>query len=118
MTGYLIAFVFGILIMGAIIAQRERMGGGFNAWLRSKRGLAAWVLVGVIAVALLIQSLVTVQAGTVGVVKRLGAVRQELKPGLHPIIPFIDKVVIFPTLKKTYEASETPQSSEADYPDI
>ncbi len=118
MTGYLIAFIFGILIMGAFIAQRERMGSGFNAWLRSKRGLAAWILVGVIAVALLVQSLVTVQAGTVGVVKRLGAVRQELKPGLHAIVPFIDKVVIFPTLKKTYEASEQPQASEADYPDI
>ena len=119
MTGYLIAFIFGILIMGAIIAQRERLGsGGFNAWLRGKKGLAAWILVGVIAVALLVQSLVTVQAGTVGVVKRLGAVRQELKPGLHMIIPFVDRVVIFPTLKKTYEASETPQSSEADYPDI
>jgi len=118
MAGYIIAFIFGILIMGAFIAQRERMGSGFNAWLRSKRGLAAWILVGVIAVALLVQSLVTVQAGTVGVVKRLGAVRQELKPGLHAIVPFIDKVVIFPTLKKTYEASEQPQASEADYPDI
>jgi regulator of protease activity HflC (stomatin/prohibitin superfamily) len=37
---------------------------------------------------------------------------------LHVIVPFIDRVVIFPTLKKTYEASDTPQSSEADYPDI
>jgi regulator of protease activity HflC (stomatin/prohibitin superfamily) len=119
MTGYLIAFIFGILIMGALIARRERMGsGGFNAWLRGKKGLAAWALVGVIAVALIVQSLVTVQAGTVGVVKRLGAVRQEFKPGLHMIIPFIDRVVIFPTLKKNYEASDTPQSSMADYPDI
>jgi regulator of protease activity HflC (stomatin/prohibitin superfamily) len=119
MTGYFIAFIFGILIMGALIAQREKMGsGGFNAWLRGKKGLAAWILIGVIAAAVLIQSLVTVQAGTVGVVKRLGAVRQEFSPGLHAIIPFVDRVVIFPTLKKTYEASETPQSSEADYPDI
>jgi regulator of protease activity HflC (stomatin/prohibitin superfamily) len=119
MTGYLIAFVFGILIMGALIAQREKMGsGGFNTWLRGKKGLAAWILVGVIAVAVLVQSLVTIQAGTVGVVKRLGAVRQEFKPGLHMIVPFVDRVVIFPTLKKNYEASDSPQSSMADYPDI
>jgi regulator of protease activity HflC (stomatin/prohibitin superfamily) len=119
MTGYLIAFVFGILIMGALIAQRERMGsGGFQTWLRAKKGQAAGILIGVIVVALILQALVTVQAGTVGVVKRLGAVRQELKPGLHVIVPFIDRVVIFPTLKKTYEASDTPQSSMADYPDI
>ena len=119
MAGYLIAFVFGIFLMGALIAQRERLGsGGFNAWLRGKKGLAMTVLLLIVAVAVLVQALVTVQAGTVGVVKRLGAVRQELKPGLHVIVPFIDKVVIFPTLKKNYEASETPQSSEADYPDI
>jgi prohibitin 2 len=119
MTGYLIAFVFGIFIMGALFAQRERLGsGGFNAWLRGKKSLAVTALLGIIVVALILQSLVTVQAGTVGVVKRLGAVRQEFTPGLHVIIPFIDHVVIFPTLKKNYEASDTPQSSEADYPDI
>ena len=119
MSGYLIAFVFGILIMGALIAQREKMGsGGFNAWLKGKKGLAVTALLAIVVIALIVQSLVTVQAGTVGVVKRLGAVRQELKPGLHVIVPFIDRVVIFPTLKKTYEASDTPQSSMADYPDI
>lgn len=119
MTGYLIAFIFGILIMAALVAQRDRMGSaGFGSWLRAKRGQAGLILVGVIVIALVVQSLVTVQAGTVGVVKRLGAVRQELAPGLHMIIPFIDRVVIFPTLKKTYEASDTPQSSQADYPDI
>ncbi len=119
MAGYLIAFVLGIMIMGALIAQREKLGAsGFNAWLRGKKGLAVWALVGVIAVAVLVQSLVTVQAGTVGVVKRLGAVRQELNPGLHMIVPFIDRVVVFPTLKKNYEASDSPQSSMADYPDI
>jgi regulator of protease activity HflC (stomatin/prohibitin superfamily) len=119
MTGYLIAFVFGILIMGALIAQREKMGsGGFNAWLKGKKGLAVSALLAIVVIALIVQSLVTVQAGTVGVVKRLGAVRQELKPGLHMIVPFVDHVVIFPTLKKNYEASDTPQSSMADYPDI
>jgi prohibitin 2 len=119
MAGYIIAFVFGIFIMGALIAQRDKLGsGGFNAWLKGKKGLLTTAVLVVIAVALLVQALVTVQAGTVGVVKRLGAVRQEFSPGLHLIVPFIDHVVIFPTLKKTYEASDTPQSSEADYPDI
>jgi len=119
MAGYLIAFVFGIFIMGALIAQREKLGpGGFNTWIRGKKGLVVTALLVLVAVALVAQALVTVQAGTVGVVKRLGAVRQELKPGLHMIVPFVDKVVIFPTLKKNYEASDSPQSSMADYPDI
>jgi len=119
MAGYIIAFAFGIFIMGALIAQREKLGsGGFNAWLRGKKGLAMTAFLVIVAVALIVQSFVTVQAGTVGVVKRLGAVRQELTPGLHMIVPFIDHVVIFPTLKKNYEASDNPQSSMADYPDI
>ena len=119
MFGYLVTFLFGILVMIFLLAKRERGGGAsFDAWLRGKRTLAVAAVAAVIVIALLIQSLVTVQAGTVGVVKRLGAVRQELAPGLHAIVPFIDRVVIFPTLKKTYEASDTPQSSEADYPDI
>ena len=118
MSGIIIAFIVGIVFMAALAAQRERLGGGFGAWFRSKKGLVVWAAVAVIALVLIVQSLVTVQAGTVGVVKRLGAVRQELSPGLHFIVPFIDRVVTFPTLKKTYEASETPQSSEADYPDI
>jgi regulator of protease activity HflC (stomatin/prohibitin superfamily) len=119
MVGYLIVFLIGMLFMGILFARREQMGrSNFNAWLRGKKGLAAGSIIALIAVALLVQSLVTVQAGTVGVVKRLGAVRQEFAPGLHMIVPFIDRVVVFPTVKKTYEASEQPQSSEADYPDL
>src|SRR5512135_331066 len=117
MAGYFIAFLIGIFIMGALVARQDRTG-GLNAWLRGKKSLAVAALVVIVVIALVVQALVTVQAGTVGVVKRLGAVRQELSPGLHVIVPFIDHVVIFPTLKKTYEASETPQSSKADYPDI
>ncbi|MEN6561902.1 MAG: prohibitin family protein [Acidobacteriota bacterium] len=119
MAGIIIAFVIGIIVMAALVAQRERPGsGGFGALFRARKGLVFWAAAAVIVLVLAVQSLVTVQAGTVGVVKRLGAVRQEFNPGLHAVVPFIDKVVIFPTLKKTYEASETPQSSEADYPDV
>jgi regulator of protease activity HflC (stomatin/prohibitin superfamily) len=119
MAGFLIAFVLGIFVMGALAAQRERLGsGGFNAWLKGKKGLAVAVVLLIVLAALVSQALVTVQAGTVGVVKRLGAVRGDLAPGLHAVVPFIDRVVIFPTLKKTYEASDTPQASQADYPDI
>ena len=117
MAGYFIAFLLGLFIMGALIARQDKSG-ALGAWLRGKRSLVLTALVAVVVIAIVVQSLVTVQAGTVGVVKRLGAVRQELAPGLHAIVPFIDHVVIFPTLKKTYEASDTPQSSEADYPDI
>ncbi len=119
MSGYLIAFVIGVMVMVLLFARRERMGSDrFDTWLKGKKGLAVSALLVIIVIALIAQSLVTVQAGTVGVVKRLGAVRQELKPGLHMVVPFIDRVVIFPTVKKTYEASDNPETSRADYPDI
>jgi regulator of protease activity HflC (stomatin/prohibitin superfamily) len=76
------------------------------------------VLVIIVAVSLLSQMFVIIEAGTVGVVKRLGAVTDELQPGLHLIAPIIDHVVILPTLKMTYEATEVPEKSKADYPDI
>jgi regulator of protease activity HflC (stomatin/prohibitin superfamily) len=119
MSGLLIAFVFGVVLMIFLSAQRGQMGGGdVYAWLRRKKGLAIAVLLAIVGIVVVAQSIVTVQAGTVGVVKRLGAVSLELKPGLHLIVPLIDQVVIFPTVKKTYEASDTPESSQADYPDI
>jgi regulator of protease activity HflC (stomatin/prohibitin superfamily) len=48
----------------------------------------------------------------------LGAVRSELPPGLHFIVPIMDHVVIYPTVKKTYETSDDPTTSQSDYPDI
>jgi regulator of protease activity HflC (stomatin/prohibitin superfamily) len=118
MFGYLITFLVGVLVMIFLIARRERAAGAnFEAWLRGKKALAVGLIAAVILIALLVQSLVTIQAGTVGVVKRLGAVTQDLPPGLHMIIPFVDTITVFPTVKKTYEASENPGESRADYPD-
>jgi len=119
MVGYFIAFVVGIVVMGYLLAKKGRPGSAdLSAWLKGKAKLTIAVALVVVAVVLVFQSFVTVQAGTVGVVKRLGAVRSELNPGLHMIFPFVDKVIIFPTVKKTYEASDQPESSQADYPDI
>ncbi|HYA49310.1 MAG TPA: prohibitin family protein [Burkholderiales bacterium] len=118
MLGYLVTFLAGVLVMIFLIARRDRSAiGSFETWLRGKRSLAVVVVVIAIVLVGLAQSLVTIQAGTAGVVKRLGAVSHELAPGLHMIIPFIDKVVVYPTVKKTYEASENPTESQADYPD-
>lgn len=119
MLGYLIAFVVGIAVMGYLFAQKGRPGSpDLAAWVKGKGKLLTSLAAAAVVLLLLVQALVMVQAGTVGVVKRLGAVRQELNPGLHLIVPLIDKAIIFPTVKKTYEASEQPESSQADYPDI
>jgi len=119
MLGYVIAFVIGLLAMGYIFAVKNRTGSGsFGAILKNSGRL---ILVGIIVLIIIFfvaQSITIIEAGTVGVVKRLGAVKADLVPGLHFIIPFVDEVVLFPTVKKTYEATEIPQSSQADYPDV
>jgi regulator of protease activity HflC (stomatin/prohibitin superfamily) len=117
--GYLFAFFLGIVALGALIMQRSRTTGRDPRAVLQGGGKTAAVLIAVLVLILFIsQAFVVIQAGTVGVVKRLGAVRSELKPGLHAIVPFVDSVVRYPTIKKTYEASDEPGASRADYPDI
>ena len=61
------------------------------------KGIKSWSMIGVLAVFALIvvfSSVVTIDAGHVGVVKRLGAVQDEYLPeGLHMKVPFIDTVI-------------------------
>jgi len=119
MSGIIFAFLMGVAFMGYILFQRERRGEmGLRNIFKGGGKLIAGLVVLAVLVGLIIQSVTIIEAGTVGVVKRLGAVRSELDPGLHFILPMVDQVVVYPTLKKTYEASESPETSRADYPDI
>lgn len=119
MFGYVLAFIIGTILVSYIFSLKNRAG--VNPAASFFRGNAKFIMFAVIillAIVFIAQSVTIIDAGTVGVVKRLGAVKSELSPGLHFIIPLIDEVVIFPTIKKTYEASEVPQSSQADFPDM
>lgn len=65
-------------------------------------------------------SIATIDAGTVGVVKRFGRVTgQVLDPGFHLILPFIDQVLIYNTKDIIYETTpvEKQAASKADYVD-
>jgi regulator of protease activity HflC (stomatin/prohibitin superfamily) len=117
MFGYFFVFLIGIAtvlyLMGKTPANLN-----INDAIRGKQKPFIALVAVVIVFVLLFKSFVIVEAGTVGVVKRFGAVEREMPPGLHMILPFIDYVVIFPTIKKTYEATEDPGASRADYPDV
>jgi regulator of protease activity HflC (stomatin/prohibitin superfamily) len=54
--------------------------------------VVAAVVVGVVAVAVF-RAMRIVQQGSVGVVKRLGEFRGIRQPGLHPLLPFVDRMV-------------------------
>jgi prohibitin 2 len=60
-----------------------------------------------------------VEVGTVALVKRFGGLTgQVLEPGLHWRTPFIDQVVVIPTVVQSYETSDSPGTSGADYADL
>ncbi len=75
--------------------------------------------IGLLVIVSGISSFTQVEAGTVGVVKRLGAVQEGVfRPGFHFKMPFLDEVVIYSTKVTSYEASEFPESSQANYTDV
>jgi len=64
------------------------------------------------------QAYTTVNYGTVALVVRFGGLTGEVfEPGLHWRTPFIDRLVIIPTIVRSYETSDNPDTSEANYRD-
>lgn len=103
---------------------------GVVVWvLTSRRGTSRKWSLGLIVgavVALVIfgafafsQAYTPVQYGTVAVVVRFGGLTgQVFEPGLHWRTPFIDEVKIIPTVVLSYETSDEPTQSNANYTDI
>jgi len=118
MAGFVIMLLFMAFIALMILRRNPATAGAANAAVGKAKRLGVPAVVLLIALLLVSQSVVVIQAGTAGVVKRFGAVEGEMGPELHFILPLIDHVVVFPTIKKTYEASDIPEQSQADYPDI
>jgi len=59
-----------------------------------------------------------VRHGTVSLVTRFGGLTGTVfEPGLHWRIPFVEQVVTIPTVVQSYETSDDPMSSTADYRD-
>jgi regulator of protease activity HflC (stomatin/prohibitin superfamily) len=106
--------VVGAVVMGWLSARRRQVGGwgpGIGLGL-----LAALLVFGVIAYG---QAYTPIERGTVGLVKRFGGLTGDvMQPGLNWRTPFIDKVVIVPTVKQSYETSDSPGTSSADYTDV
>ena len=57
-----------------------------------------------------------VEYGTVSLIKRFGGLTGTyLEPGLHWRAPFVDYLVSIPTTIQSYETSDSPETSSADY---
>jgi len=78
-------------------------------------GVAILGLLGLITLGL---AYTPVRYGTVGLITRFGGLTGVvLEPGLHWRVPFIDGVVVIPTVVLSYETSDNPMESGADYRD-
>lgn len=60
-------------------------------------GISGLLVVGFVVLSLVLSSLVTVQDGNVGVVRRFGQITHLLQPGIHLTIPFAENVQIVNT---------------------
>lgn len=76
------------------------------------------VVIFVVALVILINTIVIVQAGNVQVLTQFGkTIGVTFEPGLHMKVPFIQNTVNYSTRQVTYETSDQPEASQANYTD-
>ena len=76
------------------------------------------VIVFIVLLVLIFNSVVIVQAGNIQVLTQFGrTIGVSFYPGIHFKVPFIQNTVNYSTRQVTYETSDEPGSSMANYPD-
>jgi len=76
------------------------------------------VIIFIVVLVVVLNSFVVVQAGNVRVLTQFGrTVGVTFQPGIHIKAPFIQSTVNYSTRQVTYETSDFPETSNANYPD-
>ncbi|RLC87417.1 MAG: hypothetical protein DRI37_06170 [Chloroflexi bacterium] len=110
-----LALFLGALVGGVVWFIRRRRGKGK---VSTAVGIGLVVTLVVFAGLSLDQAYTTVRYGTVGLVVRFGGLTgQVFEPGLHWKAPFIDQIADISTVVQSYETSDNPDISNADYRD-
>jgi len=115
----MVSLVIGAIAMAVVftLLSIKTIKTTVNRWLAAiLTGLAvSLITLGTIAAG---QAYTPVDYGTVALVVRFGGLTGDVfGPGLHWRTPFIDKLVIIPTIVQSYETSDQPDVSGADYRD-
>lgn len=111
----ILALFLGGLVAGVVWFIRRRRG---KKKIFTPLGIGLAIALVVFAGLALDQAYTTVRYGTVGLVVRFGGLTgQVFEPGLHWKAPFIDQIVSITTVVQSYEASDNPDLSHADYRD-
>lgn len=107
-----VGFFAGVLVFA--MTRRGQRGGVIPGLVAM--GLIALLVFGGLA---LVNAYTQVPYGTVGLVVRFGGLTgQVFQPGLNWRTPFVDQVLLVPTVVKSYETSDNPESSGADFRDF
>jgi regulator of protease activity HflC (stomatin/prohibitin superfamily) len=125
---YIIAFLGAAapaIIFSLFIGAFAAVGVAFIYKRRGRSRLVPMLIAGILVsvlvfgAAALINAYTTIEYGTVGLVVRFGGLTgQVFEPGLHWKTPFIDKVVMIPTIVQSYETSDSPDLSGANFTDV
>lgn len=77
------------------------------------------VIIFIVVLVVVLNSFVVVQAGNVRVLTQFGrTVGVTFQPGFHIKAPFVQNTVNYSTRQVTYETSDTPETSQANYSDF
>ncbi len=109
-----VAAAFGFFVALLIATLSARKG-----QMNTRKAVQAFVVIFllILLAGVFSDSIVQIEAGTVGVVKRFGNIVGVFNPGLNFKLPFVDEVVIYRTQEIVYETSANPETSKADYRD-
>ena len=111
--------LFGLLVGGGIAAAVVAITARSQEanWRRAVTlGLVALLVI--LLGSAVLDSFTQVQYGTVAVVTQFGRVIGVFKPGLNWKLPYIQDTIHYRTQEIVYEASERPETSQADYRDF
>ncbi|MCC7352454.1 MAG: hypothetical protein IT330_01760, partial [Anaerolineae bacterium] len=106
-----------VLLGGMLAARGQRRGGGSPS-VRASLIIGLLIALGSFGGLALVDSYTQVEYGTVAVVTQFGRVVTTFQPGLNWKIPFVQDTITYRTQEITYETSEGPDLSQADYRDV
>jgi prohibitin 2 len=112
LLGLVSLFGFGFLALGVSTVEDHNSRYGRRIHFKFRPMYAALAVVGFFLFTSLNAGMVTVDAGTVGVVKRFGDPIGVLQPGLHFIRPIGDTVTPIAIQRRIVKSSETAASSD------
>jgi regulator of protease activity HflC (stomatin/prohibitin superfamily) len=101
--------ISGVTVTGGFIMERTV----YDA-KPSKAKTIIWIVAAVLIVIVLFNSFTTIEAGTVGVVYRFGAIKGYVTEGLHFLVPFVDSVrpISIQKQKIQFEAASFTKSAQ------